>query len=183
MKSRSYLFYFLIFLVAFSLNIFSEKKIDKKELLLKRVNKYWSAREKDDLVTAYNFLRKDSKKKITLTSFIRKTNIKVSEYEINKVEISKKNPDRGTVTVIFSGFAMGYPIKKVRNRQFWVFENGNWYVDYKITNLKDGFLSTSKNRKLNSDVRKKIMEYIKTHKIAPPKIVSPEKLDEKKNSH
>jgi len=173
----------IIFLAIFS--FFYTKDSSKEEkLLLKRVNRYWESRVKDDLVTCYNLLSSDSKKSMTLTSFIRKSNIKVSQYEIKNYKILKeKNIKKAVVEIIFSGFALGYPLKNVKNRQFWVFEKGNWFVKYNLRSIPKGFTSNSKGKKLNPEVRKKIEEYIKKHRIVPPKIISPEKLNEKKNNN
>ena len=178
---RKAVFIFLMTIVLGSL-LFSN--VNRKKLLLNRANEYWRARTKDDLVTVYNMLSKESKKNVTLTSFIRKTNIKVTEYEISSVNINKVKPSRGVVKVIFSGYAMGYPLKKIRNKQLWIFEDGNWYVDYKVSETKKGFVSKNKlNSKLDPRVKEKLMKFIKEHNIVPPKVVSPEKLkNEKKNN-
>lgn len=103
-----------------------------------QVDQFWKYKQAMKLDECYKMLTKESQGRIDLVQYIKRQNIKVSNFEIVKIDMPAGERKYADLRVTYDLKAMGYNLKKVHGRQRWFFEDNEWKTHYQPSNPMSG---------------------------------------------
>ena len=103
-----------------------------------QIDQFWKFKQAMKLDECYKMLTKESQGRIDLVQYIKRQNIKVSNFEIVKIEMPAGDRKYADLRVTYDLRAMGYNLKKVHSRQRWFFEDDEWKTHYQPSNPMSG---------------------------------------------
>ena len=126
------LFIFTAMIVAAAGQTRPDQKTESERFdqLRSRVNMYWKLVIQQRLDQSYSLLTAQSRQDCVLVKYIKQNNVHCTDFTIGELNLDPGDATRASAVVLFSGTALGYPLKGVRTRQDWRWENGDWSLVY-----------------------------------------------------
>jgi len=99
-----------------------------KETLKTSVEKVWDAKLNGDWGVVYDIAVKEYKKKMKKTTFLKRANVVVKEYDIKDIKILE--PGKKAISVVgYKIVQAGFEFNISRFKEEWLWEEGAWHLN------------------------------------------------------
>jgi|GEM_PF-3724298 len=102
--------------------------------LREQIEQFWKYKEAMKLDECYKMLTKESQTRIDLVKYIKRQNVRVSNWVITRLDMPAGEKAYADLKMTYDIKAMGYSLKKVSSRQRWFYEDGDWKALYQPSN-------------------------------------------------